>query len=157
ATYIGSETFFTLLVSAFVLISIYAIESGQLRLYVSAGVTLGLATLMRGTTQYYPIVFVLLVLSLKKIDRSILTKCVAFCLAFALVILPWSVRNYIVLGDIIPVATAGSVLLQGSSEKFLTIAGKVSEYPAYFEVLKSRGIEAPTKATPGQADRFLLR
>jgi 4-amino-4-deoxy-L-arabinose transferase-like glycosyltransferase len=157
-TYVGTETFFTLFLSVFVLLSIYAIERGNLRYYVSAGLVLGLATLLRGTTQYYPLVFLLLLWPLFRNEpRAVIPKYLAFCLAFAAVIFPWSLRNYLVLGDVIPVATGASVFLQGSSEEFLTVDGKERGYPRYFELLKSRGIQPPPNATPAQADRFLLR
>lgn len=157
-TYIGTETFFTLLLSIFVLLSMYAIKHGNLHYYVSAGLVLGLATLMRGTTQYYPLVFLLLLAFLfRERTRALVPRYLAFCLAFAVVIFPWSLRNYVVLGDVIPVATGASVFLQGSSEEFFTVEGKANGYPRYFELLKSRGIQPPPNATPAQADRFLLR
>jgi 4-amino-4-deoxy-L-arabinose transferase-like glycosyltransferase len=156
-TYIGPETFFTLLLSIFVLLSIYAIRCGCLRYYLGAGFILGITTLMRGTTQYYPIVFLLLLLALRGMPRFSLPKYVAFVGAFAMVIFPWSFRNYVVLGDVIPVATASSVFLQGSAERFMSSEGKRREYPGYFALLKSRGLEPPQKATPAQDDRFHLR
>lgn len=157
-TYIGTETFFTLFLSIFVLLSIYAIKHGDLRYYVSAGLVLGVATLTRGTTQYYPLVFLLLLVFLfRKGTRALVPRYLAFCLAFAVVIFPWSLRNYLVLGDVIPVATGASVFLQGSSEEFFTVDGKADGYPRYFALLKSRGIQPPPNATPGQADRFVLR
>lgn len=157
-TYIGTETFFTLFLSIFVLLSIYAIERGDLRYYVSAGLVLGLATLLRGTTQYYPLVFLLLLWSLFRNEpRVVVPRYLAFCLAFVAVIFPWSLRNYRVLGDVIPVGTGASVFLQGSSEEFFTVDGKAKGYPRYFELMRSRGIQPPPNATPAQADRFLLR
>jgi hypothetical protein len=90
-------------------------------------------------------------------NRSTALKYAAYCLVFALVIFPWSLRNYLVLGEIIPVATTGSVVLQGSAERFWTVSGKVKEYPGYFELLKARGIEAPPRPTAVEEDRFLYR
>jgi hypothetical protein len=55
------------------------------------------------------------------------------------------------------VATAGGVVLQGSAERFWTIPGKTKEYPGYFELLKTRGIEAPQRPTRVEADWFLYR
>lgn len=157
ATYIGTETFFTLFLAVFVLVSINAVRHGHLRYYIGAGLILGLATLTRGTTIYYPLFFFPILAVLTRVSRNMILKYFAFCLSFAVVIFPWSLRNYIVLGDIIPVATAWSAFLQGSSEKFLTIDGKIKEYPQYFKLLKLRGIEAPSNASPATQDRFLLR
>lgn len=157
-TYIGPETFFTLMLSIFVLLSIYAIRYGHLRYYVSAGLVLGLATLTRGTTLYYPLVFLLPLFLLRRVSRATAPQYVAFCLAFAVVILPWSLRNYVVLDDFIPVATAGSNLLPACSEKFMTIPEKVKEWPHLYEMMQSRGIKAPPRdSKPSERDGFLMK
>jgi hypothetical protein len=141
-----------------VLLSIYAVGYGDLRYYAGSGLLLGLATLTRGTTQYYPLFFLAILAVLAPRTRATLRKSLVFLLCFVSVILPWSVRNYVVLGDVIPVATAGSVFLQGSSETFLTISGKIREYPGYFRLLESRGLAAPPSgSSPAAADRYLFR
>jgi 4-amino-4-deoxy-L-arabinose transferase-like glycosyltransferase len=155
ATYIGSETLFTFFLSFFILLSLYAIEYEVWYYYVAAGIILGLATLTRGTTQFYPIFFLLCLIIMGKFRRSMLLNFVTFCLSFILVIIPWTIRNYVVLNAFIPVALTGSVLLQGSSEEFLTISGKNNEYPKYFELLKSRGIERPRNGNPVEMNKFL--
>ena len=157
-TYIGTETFFTLFLSIFVLLNLYAVNCGNWRYYCAAGFTLGVATLIRGTTQFYPVFFLLTLWAMGRLDRRIFGRFLAFCLFFILTILPWTVRNYIVLDDFIPVATAGSVFLQGSSEEFFTISGKTSQYPKYFALLRSRGIDQPLSgAKPSEKDRFLIK
>lgn len=156
-TYIGTETFFTMFLSIFVLLSIYAVRYDSLFHYMAAGIALGLATLTRGGTQFYPLFFLLVLVSIKKASKSVLLRYLAFCLSFGLVILPWAARNYIVLDDFIPVATGGSAFLQGSSEKFFTVSGKISEYPKYFDELRSKGIEAPRDGKPSEKDKFLIR
>ena len=157
-TYIGTETFFTLFLSIFVLLCIYAVKYEKLGYYLAAGIVLGLATLIRGTTQFYPLFFLPILASLRKMDKIMLQSYLVFIVSFGLVILPWSLRNYVVLNDFIPVATAGSVFLQGSSEKFFTIDGKTKELPKYFEVLRLKGITKPsTSSRPSEKDRFLMR
>ncbi len=156
-TYIGPETFFTLFLSLFLLLSIYAVTYQRANYYVGAGLILGLATLMRGTTQFYPVFWLILLLAFHTVTSRVVCGYIAFCLCFVLVIMPWTIRNYVVLGEFVPVATAGSVFLQGSSEKFFTIAGKTSEFPVYFEELKSRGLIQPASGTPAEKDRFLWK
>jgi 4-amino-4-deoxy-L-arabinose transferase-like glycosyltransferase len=157
ATYIGPETFFTLLLGISLWLSLHAFRSDGIAYDAAGGACLGLATLMRGTTLYLPVLLLLMVIYLNGVSRKVLAKWAVFTFAFALVIVPWSIRNYIVLGDVIPVATIGSVLLQGSSEQFLTVDGKAKEYPAYFALLKSRGLEPKLGGSLAEADKFLVR
>ena len=157
-TYIGTETFFTLFLSLFVLLSLYAIRYERWQYYVCAGIVLGLATLTRATTQFYPLFFLITLLSLKKPSKPTLIKYLTFAMSFTLVMLPWSLRNYVVLNDLIPVATGGINFLGGSSEKFFTISENRKAYPEFFELLKSRGIEKPSEdSKPSERDRFLIR
>ena len=73
----------------------------------------------------------MLILLGKRGRGSILCYAV-LCLSFVLVILPWTVRNYLVLDDFIPVATSGGiVVLMGSSEEFLIIDGKPAMLQRY--------------------------
>ena len=157
-TYKGTETLFTFFLSIVVLLSIYAIKYDNFRYYFGAGIVLGLATLTRGTTQFYPFFFLFILLLLKKGSKLIMLRYVAFSLSFVLVILPWTLRNFLVLEDFIPVATGGSVFLQGSTERFFTVSGKTKELPKYFEFLKTKGIEVPPKESKdSEKDRFLFR
>ncbi len=156
-TYIGPETFFTFFLSLFLLLAIYAVTYQRAHYYVGAGLFLGLATLMRGTTQFYPVFWLILLLTFHTVNRNMIRSYIAFCLCFALLIVPWTIRNYVVLGEFIPVATTGSVFLQGSSDKFFTISGKTSEYPGFFEELRSRGLIQPASGTPAEQDRFLWK
>ncbi len=156
-TYIGPETLFTFLLSLSLLLAIYAVTYQRANYYVEAGLLLGLATLMRGTTQFYPFFWLILLLAFHTVTRNMIRGYVAFCLCFALVIVPWTIRNYVVLREFVPVATTGSVFLQGSSEKFFTISGKRSEFPGYFEELKSRGLTQSASGTSVENDRFLWR
>ena len=157
--YIGTETFFTFLLSCFILPFLRAKSSPRLGWYLLAGVTLGAATLMRGTTQFMPLLtLVLLVLLNRPISKQVIIGYLGFCLSFALIIAPWTVRNYLVLKEFVPVATASSVFLQGSREDFLTIDGKIVGFPKYFSELEGRGISRPPRdAGPVVWDRYRFR
>jgi len=59
------------------------------------------------------------------------------------------VRNYVVLDDVIPIATGGGiVVLMGSSETFLTIDGKPEMYQTHIP---------PAGGKPSQNDQFFAR
>ena len=156
---IASEPLFAFLLSIFVLLTICAVRSQKFYYYCAAGILLGLATLTRGTTQFLPLIFPMMLLPFHRLTKDFLLAYIAFCLSFTLVILPWSLRNYIVLEDFIPVGTAGGgVFLEGSSEKFFTIDGKTSELPPYLETLRVRGLAVPPEGSkPSQAEKFLTR
>jgi 4-amino-4-deoxy-L-arabinose transferase-like glycosyltransferase len=146
---IASEPLFTFFLSGFVLFSVYAIRSTQARYYCVSGILLGLATMMRGTTQFIPLMFPVMLILLGKRGRDSIFCYSALCLTFALVIFPWTVRNYVVLDDFIPVGTTGGiVLLQGSSEKFLTIDGKPEMDQTYIP---------PAGSKQSQGDRFFAK
>ena len=157
--YIGSETLFAFFLSCFMLFFLRATSSSRLAWYLLAGGALGVATLIRGTTQFFPLVApVLLILLHRTISKRVIVGYLGLCFCFALVIAPWTVRNYLVLKEIVPVATAASVFLQGSHEDFLTIDGKISGFPKYFSELEKRGIVGPPPgAAPVQMDRYLFR
>jgi len=156
---IASEPLFTFFLSIFILLTIYAINSQKLRYYCAAGIVLGLATLTRAATQFLPLIFPIMILPFHRPRKEFLLNYMMFCLSFSFVILPWAVRNYVVLRDFIPVGTAGGVvILDGSSEKFFTIDGKSKEMPAYLDSLRAKGIVAPQEGSkPSQNARFLTR
>lgn len=157
--YIGSEAMFTFLLSLFVLLVVQVVQHPQSwRLYGAAGIVLGVATLTRGTTQFLPI-FLLggLLVIYRHLPNGVMKGYLIFFLFYALMLSPWALRNYLVLHEFVPVATGGSVLLQGASDEFLTIENK-KKYEAYFEQLKGRGIHMPSNEDgPVAMDRFFVR
>jgi len=155
---IASEPLFTFFLSVFMLLALYAIRSQKIYYYCVAGVLLGLATLTRGATQLFPIVFVAMLVLINRPSKKLLLSCGAFCLSFAIVISPWALRNYTVLEDFVPVGTAGGyVFLQGSTEIFFT-SDALKEWGAYYETLLASGVNVPPKGSkPSEIDRFNAR
>ena len=146
---IASEPFFTFLLAGFVFSSVYAVRSTKWWYYCVIGILLGLATLTRSTTQFVPLMYPVMLILLRKRGVGAIVCYAALCLSFVLVILPWTVRNYVVLDDFIPLGTSGGlVLLMGSSEKFLTIDGKPEMYQTHIP---------PTGGKPSQYDKFFTR
>ncbi|MDI3467563.1 MAG: hypothetical protein OJF50_006384 [Nitrospira sp.] len=159
ALYIGSETLFTFFLSLFVLFLLRAVSFYSVHWYLLAGFSLGIATLIRGTTQFFLVVVpVALFLTCRTLNKRILLGYLLMCFAFVLCIAPWAVRNYVVLKAVVPVATASSVFLQGSNEKFLTIEGKITWFPIYFAELEKRGIPMPAPgAGPVAFDKYMFK
>lgn len=129
---IASEPLVTCLLAGFVLLAIYAARLQKLRYFAFAGMVLGLATLTRGTTQFMPMFLLVGMLPLAYHIRSYVRAFLLFVSSFLLVIAPWTIRNYVVLDDFIPVATGGGiVVLMGSQEEYLTIPGKPDMFEKY--------------------------
>ncbi|HJU65063.1 MAG TPA: glycosyltransferase family 39 protein [Gemmatimonadaceae bacterium] len=153
---VAPETLFTLLLSLTAFALVHAMQTTKRSYFVLAGVLLGVATLTRPTTLYLlPFLIVPLAL-LRSTRRTAFHLAVLTLPSFALAIAPWTIRNYVVTGNVVPVAVGGpgEVLLQGSSADFFTIDGKNRNYYPYFERLKAKGIVLPPNHTDMEWDRF---
>jgi 4-amino-4-deoxy-L-arabinose transferase-like glycosyltransferase len=159
AASIGDETFFTFFLAGFVLLGLRAIETGRWGLHCAAGAVLALATLIRAASQFYPAFWLLTLCLLCGPNRRTLARFAAFAACFALLIAPWTVRNYLVLGEFIPVAVNGGLpALGGADERFFTIPGRNERLHEYYEQIAARGIETPAReASPIEWDRFFRR
>ena len=129
---IASETLFTFLLCSFVGLLIHALKDERKLWYAIAGGVLGLATLARGTTQFMPLLVLVILLLVGSCRGRTIANYAAFLCCFLITILPWTLRNYVVLKDVIPVATAGGIMiLLGSEESSLEIPGKPEIYRKY--------------------------
>lgn len=157
--YIGPEAFFTLLLSLVVLLVVQGLKSQRWWFSLGAGLVLGLATLTRGTTQMLPLILPFAVLASPKRRQRWWLHCVIAAVGCMLVVFPWSLRNYLVLHEVIPVAAvAGGNFLYGASEQFWTINEREQELPRALERLKAQGAieDPPTEYSPVAADRYAL-
>jgi 4-amino-4-deoxy-L-arabinose transferase-like glycosyltransferase len=141
---IGDETFFTLFLACFCLLGLRAIESGRWWQHCAAGAFLGLATLVRSSVQFYPAFWLLTLCAICGPTRRTFAQFGAFCACFVMIIAPWTVRNYLVLGEFVPVAIMGGVpTLGGAGEEFFTIPGREQRLRDYYRQLEARGIDTP--------------
>lgn len=156
--YIGTETMFAFLVVLFAFFFQQGVMKQKWPYFCMAGILLGLATLTRGTTQFLPLLLPGLWFLWPGRLGAWMANCMVCIAAFVLVVLPWSVRNYVVLDDIIPVATAGSVFLWGASDELLTIEERDRELPGFLDRLRVKGIERPpSESKPTVKDRYMIR
>ena len=111
---LGSESIYTFLLCWFVLATLrFAAHPTWLRA-AGAGVPLGLALLTRGNA----VMMVALLIpwgmvQFRKTPRLIVRAC-AMPLMALLLLLPWTIRNYLVLHAFIPIQTAGGDVALGS-------------------------------------------
>jgi 4-amino-4-deoxy-L-arabinose transferase-like glycosyltransferase len=107
-----SEPVFTLLLAGFTLSLLRGLRQPLIWRFALSGVLLGIATLARAVMQFYPI-FVLPVMfwSLDRQWRLVLPRFAVLCIAFAAVLLPWTVRNYLLFDAFIPASshTSGAI------------------------------------------------
>ena len=156
--YVGTEVFFTLFIAVFLLFLIYSLEQDKWYFYFGAGLFLGLATLIRGTTQFLPLILPLALWLLKSKNSPWLRNYTVSVLCFLIVILPWAIRNYIVLHEIIPVGANSTVMLYGTYEPLLTIDTRQAELVRVFEAAKAKGIVPPGEDRgPSERDGFLAK
>jgi len=151
STWITAETLFT---TAFTLgLALFAVsfENSSLTLSLTGGLLMGLATLLRGTPLFLPLA--LLPVSLRFHAAG---RWAVFTAAMAVLIVPWSIRNMVVLDDFIPVATgSGSVLLQGADERFFTGDGKAALYPSTFQAAAEAGVRKPDTDRESKLDQWM--
>ena len=89
-------------------------ESKGIRWHAAAGVVLGVATLVRPVTLLLPLYLIAVLLAFP-LQAPLKRRGIVFLLlTFGLVLLPWSVRNYLRFDRFVPVSTtAGTVIWQG--------------------------------------------
>lgn len=158
STWITSETLFTMLfVLSIVMLIGSLFQPGGVGLAFAAGLTLGVTTLVRGTTQLLPVLF-LVIACFRGVPKCLL-KCTLFLVGMCLLVLPWTLRNLRVLGDPIIVQTGlGAPFLQGSRSEYFTIEGKSKNYPVLASEAAQEGLLEPTdrKATSYERWNFKL-
>jgi 4-amino-4-deoxy-L-arabinose transferase-like glycosyltransferase len=109
-----TETLFITLLYAMILTVFRMMEKQDATSSILAGVVLALTCLARPVTYPMPL-FVLLALIVKfGWNRRMLISFLLFCLSFTLLVSPWFIRNYQVLGAIIPGDTHGGHTIYGA-------------------------------------------
>ena len=108
----GVEIIFIAFLLLFVLAMYRAIDSGKVRAYLIAGAVLGLTTSVRSTALLYPLMLPFLLFFMNKQSlsvRYIVPRLALLYLAVAVVLAPWTIRNYRLVGAIIPTASVQGV------------------------------------------------
>jgi len=156
STWVASEPLFTaLLVLSVVLLIRSFSHQGGVGLSFAAGLTLGVATLVRATTQLFPVFFFALS-CFQGIPKRLL-KCMLFFVGMCLLVLPWTLRNLYVLGEPIIVQTGfGLVFLMGSRSEYFTIEGFQRSYPILLRQVAKEGLVPPTDRKATSEDRWFL-
>jgi 4-amino-4-deoxy-L-arabinose transferase-like glycosyltransferase len=144
------------LFAAFILFAIVALvkswNGSAMSWSIVAGLSLGIATLIRGNSLYL-CVFMLPIWLWQKHYKQM----IAF-VAMIAVVLPWTIRNVVVLDDwLIVQSSYGASALQGSDEKYFTIEGKRREYPRLYRESIAAGLARPTSGKERDMQSWLTR
>jgi hypothetical protein len=108
----GVEILFIFVVLVFLLLLHRAVETGSAWRFVLAGLALGVVVQVRSTPLVFP-GFLFLYLMFFATERLKAIRNVAvLVLAMMVVMIPWLIRNYRLVGHIVPTATVQGVALQ---------------------------------------------
>ncbi len=101
-----SEPLFTMLLAAFVLGFLQALRSPSTLRFVIAGILLGLASLTRPIIQYYLLIAIAVLVWILYTHRWTMIKwAIALTASFIIMMTPWTIRNYLLFGEFIPVSS----------------------------------------------------
>jgi len=112
---IGSEICFTFFLALTLLVLTNTVCINSTKLYGISGVILGITTLCRSTTIFYPIFFLIGLLIVKK--NFFLKGLIVFLLFFVITLLPWTLRNYFTSGSFSPLAAGGGGLFWSGTQE----------------------------------------
>ena len=114
AALIMSEALFIFLMFLSLYLVVAALQEQRGKYYIAAGLVLGLAFLTRPVVILLPLALIPLLIFFARhqasMGRTILLNSV-FTLAFLAVLVPWGIRNAVVLGEYTPLPSSGGVNL----------------------------------------------
>jgi len=108
----GVEMLFIFLEVSFVALLYRAVANGSLRLYFAAGLVLGLASSVRSTALLFPVflpVYFIFWESPRPAYMRMATRLIVLAAGATLVLSPWMIRNYLLVGVPIPSASVQGI------------------------------------------------
>jgi hypothetical protein len=156
STWIAQEPIFTALLMGSLVLVIASLSESKptARLSLAAGVLMGLATLFRATPLLIPAALLPAWIAKRKFFDALV-----FVAGLLILVIPWTIRNLVVLQDRIPVATGtGSVFLLGSDDDQVHSTEKKTPFFAEAVAEGARnGILKPNPEYESAIDRWLFR
>jgi len=155
-----SEPVFTLVLAGFTLSLLRALRHPSVWRYALCGALLGLAVMARPVMQFYPLVILpILVWATERHWTTVLSRFAVFVVAFAIVLSPWVVRNYLVFDAFIPGSLwSGRPFYEGNfvldRPDYLRHRGSEEGNLAFQKVLEARLGPAPDSHDAGSYARI---
>lgn len=135
-----ADALFAFLLALFIVLFYEGIlqEEEQKKWFIAAGFVLSLTTLVRPITLFFPL-FLYVLFPKNKVYR----KHVSYLLGvFLLVLMPWTLRNYVVTSRFVPVASTGAYnLWQGTYRSSVVYGESAGTYDPEFQQEKERLVE----------------
>ncbi|MBN1592938.1 MAG: glycosyltransferase family 39 protein [Candidatus Coatesbacteria bacterium] len=124
-----TETVFLFFFMLAMIFFFQSLESADWRAILTAGILLGISALVRSIIMFYvPLIIGFLIIF--KRDRRMIKTTVIVLLLMAAVILPWTIRNYVLLDAFIPINTkAGWDFFQHNHSDMYYIMRNLSDEP----------------------------
>ncbi|MBU4224168.1 glycosyltransferase family 39 protein [Patescibacteria group bacterium] len=153
-----TETFFIFLFFIFLIFFFKYFKENSLRNIAWASVFLGLATLVKPTTQYLPIVIPILILwhFRKNISKKTFYHIASFAVIFLMLISPWLYRNYEEFGAVGMTAQPAFNLYMYFTPTVLSL-DKGTEYKKELADLTARDGVDGTEINLSNSDYFISR
>ncbi|MFH1523300.1 MAG: glycosyltransferase family 39 protein [Patescibacteria group bacterium] len=158
-----SEIWFTLFFYLFILLIFKIIKNNKshvignnYKIFIMAGIILGIATLFRPTTYYLPILLILIWVGYRFISKKdiMLKKIIVFILCFMIVLSPWLYRNYRAFGRVGLTSLPQAMLFGVLSPSVLAIDTGKSYLQAQQEFFISHKLTKYPEVNLGNADWF---
>lgn len=118
-TFVLSESLTVFFLSLCALLLLYSLKYRKYKYSFTAGLLLGLSTLVRPFTLPFPVFLLIISFFFFARNKFILKSNLLLCIGFVLCLSPWIVRNYIAFNQFIPVSSnLGGNLYIASNEKW---------------------------------------
>lgn len=106
-----TEVPFTFLLAATLFLTLRTLQKQRVRDFFGIGIVAGVAALCRPIMIVMPaLLFFVLLLCYRPNKRLIITGTALLSLGMALLITPWTIRNYMVFHELVPISSAGGVV-----------------------------------------------
>ena len=163
-----TEIFFTLFIYLAVLAILKFIKayqnknifnSNRLKLIILAAIFLGIATLIRPTTFYFPLVLVIILVIYRFFSKQklLLKEIIIFLAIFIFIISPWLYRNYKILGVASISSIKEDVLFCALAPSVLAVKNHDSYEQSQRNFFKSEGLDGSPTVDLSQASWFQQR
>lgn len=126
-----SELLFTLLLAITILFLIKVHEAFKIKYGILSGILLGFSALTRPIIAFFPILLFFWMLSIRVSSKKTLGLFIIMILFMLLIISPWTVRNYLICHDFIPLGAEGGQTLYMGNNPLATGGGDMQHLPEF--------------------------
>jgi 4-amino-4-deoxy-L-arabinose transferase-like glycosyltransferase len=138
----GEEILFIFAGFGFLLVLHWAMEKGGFWRFLLAGMAFGVIMAVRSTAIGFPVMLALYALFMPSGARARLTalfRVAVVVLGMGLVMVPWVMRNYLLVHEFVPLSSLGGVALQEGLYMCRNVSFGVDLYPVGREAGRERG------------------